>query len=407
MTSNKVLLQINVTANWGSTGKIAEDIGLKAMDNGWKSYIAYGRNAKASKSELIRIGSDLDLKVHGLESRIFDNHGLASQFATRNFVKQIEKISPTIIHLHNIHGYYLNYKILFEYLSQKNIPIVWTMHDCWPFTGHCGYFDYAQCEKWKKGCSSPCPCKGDYPQSLIFDACKKNWDTKKRYFTKNLNITLVPVSYWLGNMVKSSFLSDYPVHVIHNGIDINTFYPGDTGKVRKKYGLDDALYVVGVASVWDRRKGFEDCIKLKKYLPEDIKIVLVGLGQDKLKKATQNGIIGIPRTENVKELVALYSGAISFINPSYEDNFPTTNIESLACGTPVVTYRTGGSPEAIDDQTGIVVEKGDVKELSQAILDLSSLDRKLLGFACRTRAIDLFDKEKCFKEYIDLYNTLL
>lgn len=399
------LLQINVTANWGSTGKIAEDIGLIAKIQGWQSYMAYGRNARDSQSELIRIGTNNDIKVHVLCSRIFDNQGLNSKTSTKYFIRKIEEIKPDIIHLHNIHGYYLNYELLFQFLAHQNKPLVWTMHDCWPFTGHCGYFDYAGCEKWKTGCQAPCPCKGEYPESWLFDRCEKNWLLKNRLFTSLKNVTLVPVSNWLAELVKQSFLGKYPIRVIHNGINTDVFKPqGNNDNVTSKYNLTKEKLVIGVASVWDKRKGLTDFLRLRKMLPDNYLIALVGVSAEQ-QRILPEGIVGIKRTQNQQELAQLYSLADVFVNPTYEDNFPTTNLEALACGTPVVTYNTGGAPESITTDTGVVVEKGDINGLVLAIKSVS--EKGTYSYTCRKRAEDFFDKGKCFEKYISLYDSLL
>lgn len=400
------ILQINITANWGSHGKIAEEIGNLAISRGWESYIAYGRWANPSKSKLIHIGSSFDEKCHGLQSRLFDNHGLASVLATKKFIKEIEKIKPDIIHLHNIHGYYLNYPILFDCLKQMQVPVVWTLHDCWPFTGHCAYFDFARCERWKAGCYSPCPCKSEYPKAILCEAAKRNYRLKKEVFNSVGNLTLVPVSDWLGSLSKESILKNYPIKVVKNGIDINVFKPADAIEVRKKYGIGFQPYLIGVASVWEKRKGFDDFLKLAKEISPKIKLVLVGLDKNKLSTAQQNGIIGIPRTENVNELTALYSGAEMFLNLTYEDNYPTTNLEAMACGTPVLTYRTGGSPEAVSPDTGWIVEKGDVEAVKDVITTLP-INKESIRKACRKRAEEHFDKNKCFEEYMNLYESLI
>lgn len=400
------LLQINVTSNWGSHGKIAENIGRLAMDRGWKSVIAYGRHSNPSKNETIQIGSTFSVNEHVLENRLFDNHGLASRIATNQFTQRIDQLKPNLVHLHNIHGYYLNYKRLFEYLAETNVPVVWTFHDCWPFTGHCAYFDYVGCDRWKTECKAPCPCKGDYPKSLLFEATNRNYNLKKESFNSLKNLTIVPVSEWLGRLLSESFLKDYPVYVIKNGIDINTFKPISSEIVREKYGIGQHPYVIGVASVWDRRKGFDDFVKLRKLLSGNVSIVLVGLDEKKLATAQKNGIVGIPRTENVSELVALYSDAIAFLNLTYEDNYPTTNLEAMSCGTPVLTYRTGGSPEAVTDETGWVIEKGDI----ESVLEITRCLRErvdVMRDACRKRAEEHFDKNKCFQKYVDLYESLM
>lgn len=402
----RTLFQINVTSNWGSHGKIAEDIGRLAIEKGWRSVIAYGRYATPSQSETIKIGSDISVKEHVLESRLMDNHGLASRSATRRLIKQIDDIKPDIIHLHNIHGYYLNYPLLFDYLKSAGVPVVWTLHDCWPFTGHCAYFDYAGCERWKRGCFSPCPCKNEYPKSLLLESPQRNYQLKKEILNSVENLILVPVSDWLGGLLKDSFLNKYPAKVIKNGIGLNVFKTSDASDVRDKYGIGHERYVLGVASVWEKRKGFDDFLQLAKGMPIDMKIVLVGLDKIKLSIARQNDIIGIPRTESVGELVALYSGADMFLNLTYEDNYPTTNLEAMACGTPVLTYRTGGSPESVSLDTGWVVEKGDIDAVKNIILTIPC-NNDTMRKACRERAEIKFDKNKCFEEYLKLYEELM
>lgn len=398
------LLQINVTANSGSTGRISDYIGSFAMLDGWQSVIAYGRRASPSNNKLYRIGSDCCIWEHALESRIFDNHGLASRYSTSTFVKQIKEIKPDIIHLHNLHGYYLNYRILFYYLSSLKIPIIWTMHDCWPITGHCSHFDFIGCDRWKTGCGH-CPGLSVYPRSLFVDRSARNWRLKKECFTSVLDrLTIVPVSNWLESFVRQSFLKDATVQTIHNGVDIETFSPKEVTSQKDKYSLGDKKVVLGVALPWTARKGFEDMIRLADILPSDeYQVMMVGLSDKQLKHLSSN-IIGVKRTNSAAELAELYSLATVFVNPTYEDNFPTVNIEALACGTPVITYRTGGSPEAIDNETGIVVEKGDVVGMARAI---TSIDKYAYSDPCRSRALCLFDKDKCFAEYLRLYERLL
>ncbi len=392
------LLQINIFANSGSHGKIAESIGRLAIGKGWCSVIAYGRFATPSQNELIRVGSDWSNREHVLESRLFDNHGLASRKATRCFIKQIEELKPDIIHLHVIHGYYLNYKILFEYLNSIDTPVVWTFHDTWAYTGHCGHYGSINCKKWKTHCDS-CPLMWkDYPKSII-DRSKKNFTLKKQLFTANSNLHIVAVSNWLKHDVEQSFLQDKDIRVIHNGVDLDVFTPTEqpsNGKFR----------VLGVASQWGPLKGLEDFYKLRELLPCDYEIILVGLNKKQVAQLPE-GITGIERTESVEKLVELYSSATVFINPTYADTFPTTNIEALACGTPVITYNTGGSPEAVDCETGIVVEKRDIQGIEKAIKQLSNKDRTQLRNACRNRAVRLYNKNERFQDYIKLYEELL
>lgn len=397
------LLQINVTGNWGSHGKIAEAIGNLAISQGWESAIAFARNSNPSNSQLIRIGSDRDIKIHGLTTRLFDRHGLDSSKATREFIRIASDYNPDIIHLHNIHGYYLNYPILFNWLKEIKKPVIWTLHDCWPWTGHCAYYTYNRCEKWKSGCSK-CPGLDSYPKSF-YDGSKRNFAKKKEAFTGIDNLVLVPVSNWLANDLKESFLKDYPIEVIHNGIDLQKFKPSSNKDIIAKLGLEGKRILLGVASVWEKRKGLEEFIKLREILPANYQIVLVGLSVQQLTNLPK-GIIGIKRTNNQEELVQLYSASDVFVNPTLEDNFPTTNLEALACGTPVITYKTGGSPEAIEDNTGLVVPYQDIKGLKEAIVktcesNLFSADK------CRERAELLFDQDKSFAKYMDLYGEVL
>lgn len=407
MSEIKTLLQINVTANWGSTGKIAEDIGKMALTKGWRSIIVYGRNHKASESELIRIGNDYSVKEHAFESRLFDNCGLSSRNATRKLIKHIAAISPDIIHLHNIHGYYINYKILFDYLTKSNTPVLWTLHDCWAFTGHCAYFDYAKCKKWMDGCLSPCPCKKFFPKSLLFERSEKNWALKRKCFTSNKNLTLVPVSEWLGKLVKQSFLKDIPMKVIHNGIDINIFSPQiDADMLRARYRLENKKILLGVASVWDERKGLDDYLKLAELLPNGIVIVLIGLHEGIIKHMPCN-IIGLQRTESQRELAMWYTLADIVLNLSYEESFGLTTVEGFACGTPGVVYNKTASPELITSETGEIVPPGDVQGIRNSITTILNRGKSFYATACRQRAVELYNNNVCFERYFNLYETLI
>lgn len=392
------LLQINVTANSGSTGKIAEAIGQLAISHGWESWIAYGRGKPQSKSNLIRIGNDLDMRWHGLETRILDNHGLASRRTTRQFIHQIKMIKPDIIHLHNIHGYFINYPILFQFLRDWGGPVVWTWHDIWPMTGHCAFFGLEPCEKWKTGCHK-CHRKYVYPASLICNRSSKNYEDKCTAFSGLSNMTIALASDWLEEMKKDSFLKEMPGVVIHNGIDLKLFSP-------ELVSVQGNNYILAVANVWTHEKGWDDLMSLRKKFPEDIEIIMVGLTKEQIK-SLPDGIKGIQRTESINEMKSLYSNAIAFINPTWGDNFPTTNIEALACGTPVITYNTGGSPESIDANTGIVVNRGDVEGLVAAVMKITKNMDKYTSEQCRTRALTYFDKDICFKKYFDLYYSLL
>jgi len=398
------ILQINTSVNSGSTGRIAEDIGKVLIANNHESHIAYGRGNKSSVSQLIIIGSDWDIYIHGLMTLLFDRHGFGSKQATIRLVKEITKINPDVIGLHNIHGYYLNIEILFEFLLKSNKPVVWTLHDCWPFTGHCSYYDSIACEKWKTQCHH-CPKKKNYPSSYLFDESKNNYTKKKQIFNSISNINFITPSHWLAAELKCSFLKNHNIRVIHNGIDLDLFRP-ISSDLDKKFNILQKKVILGVASIWDNRKGMNDFLELGASLPSNYQIVLIGLNEMQIRSMPHE-IIGISRTENIKELAAWYSLADVFVNPTTQDNFPTTNIEALACGTPVITYNTGGSPEAIDEHTGRVVNKGDIEELKGAIHEFSQMNREQLVHRCRQRAINIFEKDKLFLDYVGIYEKLV
>lgn len=391
------LLVINVSINRGSTGKIAEQIGNKAQSHGWDCYVGYGNFNLGSKMAAFHISNKWYKRLHAIESRLFDNHGLSSRLTTKRFIKHIEKIQPDVIHIHNVHGYYINYKILFDYLKLYGKPVVWTLHDCWSFTGHCSHFVTADCERWKTGCHD-CPLRKEYPASAFRDRSHKNYEQKKEAFNGLNSLTIVPVSQWLGDFVAESFLGGNDIKVIHNGIDLSVFKPS-APKVK-----DGKFRVISVSSVWTVDKGLRDFKKLREILPSIYEITLVGLKPEQLK-LLPDGVTGVTRTDSVHKLAELYSQSDVLVNATYADTFPTVNLEALACGTPVITYKTGGSPEAIDEKTGVVVEQGNVEQLANAIMQMR--DKPLSSEDCVNRAHELFDKDKCFETYISLYNKLL
>lgn len=395
------LLQINITANWGSTGKIAEAIGVEAINRGWESYIAYGRWCNPSQSHLIKVGGRWDKYFHFAEQRIRDNEGLCSRSATKRLVQQIELIKPNIVQLHNIHDHYLNYQLLFEYLNQTEIKVVWTFHDCWAFTGHCFHFVTKNCEKWKTGCCD-CPMKNVLPKTLL-DRSKRNFELKKYLFGSCESLTIVPCSEWMAGFVRQSFLKDKRIEVIKNGVDLNVFRP------LKRNENGHNFSILAVSSVWNEDKGLYDIFRLRELLPEQYSITIVGLSAKQLGQLP-TGIKGIERTQNVEELVQLYSDANVLINPTYADTFPTVNLEALACGTPVVTYRTGGSPEAIDENTGLIVEQGDVEAIASIVKSFELRDKSEVEAqrkACRDRAERYFNKEERYNDYMTVYQGVI
>jgi putative colanic acid biosynthesis glycosyltransferase len=399
----KKVLQINVS-DTGSTGRIVEGMGKVWMAHGFESYMALGRTAKEDNFTL-KIGNKWDQSVHGLKTRIFDLHGFGSVGATNKLIKCIQEIDPDVILLQNLHGYYINIELLFDFIRTLSIPVIWTLYDCWAFTGHCTYFDSVGCEKWKTGCYE-CPQKSDYPGSLLLDNSKNNFLKKKKILKSIKNLFLVTHSEWLLSLVKESFLKDYSVVKVNNGVNISIFKPTYLAAVLKKYNVDGIKYVLGVANIWNKRKGLDDFLKLSLIIGSNTKVVLVGLKREQIKGLPHN-IIGIPHTDNIQELATLYSHADVFINPTWEDNFPTTNLEALACGTPVITYDTGGSPEAIDVHTGFTVPKGDVNGILHAINEIRKNGKEYYTKACRERAVNYFNIEDRYLDYKLLYDEMI
>ena len=402
----KKILQINSSCNRGSTGRIAEQIGRAAQERGYECYIAYGRYYQPSELNAIKMGNKITNGIHVISSRLFDNHGLMSTGPTKDLVKQMKEMKPDIVHLHNIHGYFLNYKVLFEYLASAHIPVVWTLHDCWPFTGHCAYFDFAGCNLWETGCHAPCPCKKGYPESILIDASKKNYELKKKLFTSVENLILVPVSEWLGGLVSKSYLNKYPIKVIHNGIDVDKFKPlDDTVTLKKRLKIEDKYVLLGVASVWDERKGLRDYIKLAEVLPENTIIVLVGLTKEQINGLPYN-VIGIECTEDQRELALLYSAADVVLNLSYEETFGMTTVEGLGCGTPSIVYNKTASPELEAEEICKVVEAGNALQILDAIKEILNGNQVIIRRKCRERALDKYDKTKTYGAYMQLYSEL-
>lgn len=390
------ILQINSVCGIGSTGRIATDIHVALKSKGIESNIMYGRGEARACEAALKISSRFDFYSHALQTRLFDNHGFCSTKATQHAIETLDELKPDIVHLHNIHGYYLNVELLFSYLKkQKNIKVIWTLHDCWPFTGHCSHFDFCGCEKWKMQCFS-CPQKNIYPASYGLDNSKNNYQRKKKAFTGVKDLTIITPSHWLADLVKQSYLKEYPVQVVKNGIDLSVFQPRQS-EFRAKHNLVDKFIIMGAASVWSPRKGFDDFIELATTLPDNYRLVMVGLPLDKIKILPSN-IIGIHRTDNPTELAEIYSSADVFFNPTYEDNYPTVNLEAIACGTPVITYNTGGCPESVSTEHGFIVAKGDVGAVVEVVKNLSQQP-----FVMGKLPIS-FDKDNFVDEMLALYH---
>lgn len=401
----KKLVQINpVIRENTSTGKIMRELGEMAISSGWESYIVYSRardGIKPHSSRLVPVGNRIDLLCHWLATRLFDAHGLASRMTTRRLVNKLKEIDPDIIHIHNIHGYFLNYPILCDYLAKCGKTVIWTVHDCWLYTGHCYYYSSIGCDRWISGCHD-CPNKKGFPASYVSDHSARNYRYKRRLFTSIPGLKLVAVSRWIKEELGRSFLSGVPCLCIHNGIDTSVFKPVST---TMEYGIKAPVYYLAVASIWLQEKGLPDLISLAGMLYEDEQIVVVGRLTARQKASLPDNVLTIERTADASSLSALYSAATALVNPTWQDNYPTVNLESIACGTPVVTYRTGGSVESVVPETGYVVEKGDVNALADRIHEIRSQGREGWQRSCRDYAVRHFDKEESFRQYIQLYES--
>ena len=391
------LVEINVVCN-GSTGKIMCDIAKKATEEGIDTYCFYGRGNPQKNIKCIRIGNDISVYFHTLLARIGFN-GYGSYFSTKRLIKQITKINPDIIHLHNIHGYYINLKVLFNYLKKDyKGKIIWTLHDCWAFTGHCSYFSYIKCKKWQNHCFS-CPQLKFYPKEYI-DTTKREFKLKKEIFSGLKNLTVITPSFWLKKIVEKSFLNKYEIKTIHNGIDLEIFKPVRDKKILEKYNIsNDKKILLGVANKWEERKGLNIFLKLEKYLNDDEIIVLVGLTKKQISKMPSK-IVGIERTDNQKELAKIYSMSEVFINPSSEETFSLVTVEAMACGLPVIVCGISAPKELVSKEIGIVLNSYNSKDYYNAyrIISEKKNNRKNI-----VKYAQKFSKEKMIAEYLKNY----
>jgi glycosyltransferase involved in cell wall biosynthesis len=401
---SRKLLQINPVVRLNtSTGRIMKEIGELVVEAGWESYVAYSRARDGEpqhSSLLVPVGDRLDLALHAVATRLFDAHGLASRRATRELIRRIREIDPDIVHIHNVHGYFLNYPMLCAFLRQRGKPVVWTVHDCWLYTGHCYHYASAHCDKWRTGCGH-CPQKRAFPASWLLDRSARNWRKKKQAFG-SLDLTVVTVSDWMRREMAESFLADKRFVVIHNGIDLDTFRPEAAADAPAQAGTT----LLAVASIWLEEKGLADLAALAGKLREGERLVLVGRMTEEQRRRFPAGVELIERTENVGKLATLYASATVLVNPTWQDNYPTVNLEAIACGTPVVTYRTGGSVESVSDGTGFVVEQGDVDGMLARVREFAAADRGQTAARCREYALQHFGKFKCYQNYIQLYEDL-
>lgn len=406
------LLQINVTSNWGSTGKIAEECNHFARSLGWSTYFIYGRYCNPSDSKVIVSSScKLDIYEHYFENIFFDSEGLASRRSTRKLLQKIREINPDIIHLHNIHDHWINYKILFEYLNQTNIKVVWTFHDFWAVTGHCTHFVGKNCERFKDECHD-CPyTKGKFLP--VLKRTKRNFNLKKQLFTANRYLTIVPVSEWVGEIVRQSFLKEKQMLVISNGVDTSVFKPLPVQTIhdvecRKRISsIDDKFIIMAVSSQWkSASKGLDDYIAMSKMLKEDELIMLVGV-PSKISRSFPKNIIGISRTNNQQELSALYTRANVLCSFSSAETFGLTIVEGFACGTPAVVYDNTAPPTLITSETGFVVPNKNYKAAYDAVQKIKIKGKSSYSTACIKLVKKKYEKELCFNRYMSLYKKLL
>ena len=390
------ILQINATCGAGSTGKICMSVSKILTDKGIENYILYSFG-QSDYPLGIKYQSDGYTKLQALLSRIFGNYGFGARLSTKKLIKKIRELNPDIVHLHNLHSHNCNLEMLFKYFKKTDIKLYWTFHDCWAFTAYCPYFDSVGCDRWRDGCYD-CPKRREF--SWFFDRSPELY-RKKKALLAGLDLTVVTPSRWLGELVGQSFLKDCKVKVINNGIDLDVFKPTESD-FRQKYGIGDGQKILlGVSFEWEYRKGLDVFVELHRRLdPDKYCIVLVGTN-DEVDKQLPSGMISIHRTQNQRELAEIYTAADILVNPTREENYPTVNMEAIACATPVLTFRTGGSPEIIDESCGYAVDCGDVDAMEREIIRICN-DEPYTCEAClvRARAFNMNDR---YKEYVELY----
>ena len=393
------VMQINLCGNL-STGRIAVEIYRTLRDSGHEGLFAFSRNHTEPDVPSFQFGSKGSVYLDGILTRLTDRAGFYSKGPTRALIRKIREYDPDIIHLHNLHGYYLNIGMLFRYLQESGKPVVWTLHDCWAVTGHCISFAVVGCEKWKTGCHN-CEWSKSYPKSYV-DASRKNYEEKKRLFTGVEKLHLAAVSRWVESIVKESFLSEKPIETIYNGIDLDVFKPSPSG-FRAKYGLEEKKIILGVSNTWTRPKGLNDFIALSKKLPEEYRIVLVGLTQEQKKDLPEN-ILAFEKTSSVQELAEIYTAADVFFNASILESFGLPTVEAMACGTPAIVFDSTALPEVCTPESGVVVKPHDIDAVFGAVRELEKHPLKTEDIIARARE---YDRKKQFQKYIDLYERIL
>ena len=407
----KKLLQIGIEVNSGSTGRIAEQIGSVAIKNGFESYITYARGFNPSESKVFKIGNKFSFYMHVLRTRIFGGHLNGSKLSTLKLINFVKLIRPDIIHLHQIHGYYLHVPLLFDFLKKYNKPVVWTLHDCWAFTGHCTYFSLERknCNKWTYECNN-CPKINNYPKSIYFDNSRSSFYTKKRLFNSLQDLTIIGVSNWIANQAKLSFLNNNSTEIttVLNGVDTKLFYPRrNRMQILEKFNLDKSkLYLIAAGTTWIKAKGLEDYRKLSKMLHKNIQLILVGINSEIAAKMPSN-IKCFKRTESQDELAELYSISEILLCLSYQESFGLTPIEAMSCGTPAIVYDNTALPELITKDTGDIVETGNLELVFLSIKKILNKGKEFYYQECINRVNNKYDNEITYNNYIKIYNKLL
>jgi putative colanic acid biosynthesis glycosyltransferase len=397
------IFELNTFCGMGSTGRIAADIADFAAQKGEQTIIGFGAGMPAQGTEMyaLRIGGKTGRKWHGALRKLLDGEGYGSALATRKLIHFLKEYQPDVIHLHNLHGCFVNLRLLFRYLATAGVPVVWTLHDCWAFTGHCAYFDLVGCKRWQTVCHN-CTQEAAYPTCIGIGGSKRNYRKKKKLFTSLPNLTLVTPCQWLAGLLPLSYLSRIPVRVIYNGVDRGTFAPVDSD-LRKRYGLENTYVALAVASEWDERKGLKYLYALAGLLGVEYRVVVIGLSKTQLRDLPAQ-ILGLERTADAAELARWYSAADCLVNPTMEDNMPLVNLEAMACGTPVVAFATGGCPEVVTDGCGVVVARGDGAALAAAVKRVAP-NKAVCKDACLKQA-ERYDGVTSAENYWSLYREL-
>ena len=395
------IMQINTVYKQGSTGTIVASISKKCRNKGFDSIVIYGVGKQIREKGVYKIETLLGYYAHNIFSRFFCSQGEHSYAATLKLLWKIKSFHPDIIHIHNLHGNYINYKLLFRLIKKLEIKIVWTFHDCWPFTGKCTHFDFVNCMKWKQQCESCIQLK-EYPKSFFLDSSRRSYLRKKKVFSSHNSLVVVTPSEWLEDKAKKSFFNKYEILTINNGVDLSIFRPMQSN-LKSTLGIEDKFVILSIVDNFSGRKGGEFILELSKIIDDRMRILVVGVSKI---IDVSNNIIFHKKIIDKSEMAKIYSLADVFVNPTLEDTFPTVNIESISCGTPVVTFPTGGSPEIIDERTGIVTKECNADNIYNAILEICKNGKETYTLNCRKRAELLYDKEKKYNKYIELYSIL-